>query len=494
MNRRILAVLSLCFPLAAAAAGRDAPATPTLVTPPMPFVGITPCRIVDTRDSSMPAGYGPPSLAAGVPRSFTLAGRCGIPAGAAAVSLNVTVVGPQGTGYVLLYPQGGSQPGVSTLNYGANQTVANAAVVPLGVGGGITVAAALVATDLVIDTNGYFGASALDASNVFLGEGAGNTSTAGTELTGVGLNALSSNSSAAGNTAAGEHALLSATSGPWNTAVGVESLAFLQDGDDNVAFGVDALAVNVSGTFDVAVGVGALVSSPGGNNVAIGKFALSGISGFENNNAAFGNSAGSSLSSDGGNLYVASPGVSDDSLTIRVGSVLQTRAYIAGIRGAVLGGALLVEIDPAGQLGIVSSSARYKQDVRTMGAASDALSRLRPVSFHYKDQPERFSYGLIAEEVERVLPELVVCDAAGEAASVQYQEIPAMLVNELEKQRWRLGAERERLDERREAIERQERALDRRETQIRELEARIVGLERGSYDPALSRPEQGRSE
>lgn len=130
--------------------------TTAVPTAAMPFVGITPCRLVDTRNASFPPGYGPPSLSAGVPRDFTLVGQCGIAAGAQAVSLNITVVGPTGLGYVLLYPQGSSQPVVSTLNFTAGVTVANAAIVPLGPTGAITVAAAVSGTDLLIDTNGMF--------------------------------------------------------------------------------------------------------------------------------------------------------------------------------------------------------------------------------------------------------------------------------------------------------------------------------------------------
>ena len=110
-------------------------------TPPLHFVGITPCRLVDTRGNGFTGAYGPPVLTQGVPRNFVLTGRCGISATAQAVSLNVTVTNTQGPGFILIYPQGSAQPTVSTLNYVAGQTVANAAVVPLGTGGAITVIA-----------------------------------------------------------------------------------------------------------------------------------------------------------------------------------------------------------------------------------------------------------------------------------------------------------------------------------------------------------------
>jgi hypothetical protein len=137
------------------------------VTPPLPFIGVTPCRIADTRGNGFTGAYGPPALSAGSPRNFTLAGRCGIPAGAGAVSLNITVINTAGAGFIKIFPQGGASPVVSTLNYVAGQTVANAAVVPLSAGGAVTVAAGVSGTDLILDTNGYYASAAANQSNTF---------------------------------------------------------------------------------------------------------------------------------------------------------------------------------------------------------------------------------------------------------------------------------------------------------------------------------------
>jgi hypothetical protein len=121
------------------------------------FVGIAPCRLVDTRPAFGFSGqYGPPLLANGGPRSFDLTGRCGIPAGAQAVSLNVTVVSPAGPGYVVVYPKGTGLPNVSTVNFAAGAVLANAAIVPLGMDGGVTVLASGTSTDVLLDVNGYF--------------------------------------------------------------------------------------------------------------------------------------------------------------------------------------------------------------------------------------------------------------------------------------------------------------------------------------------------
>jgi hypothetical protein len=133
------------------------------------FTAVSPCRLVDTRQAGFPAGYGTPALVAGAPRNFDLNSDplcTGIPTGVEAYSLNITVTNTQGPGFILIYPQGGAQPPVSTLNYVAGQTVANAAVVPSGTGGGVTVIAGVSGTDLIIDINGYF-ASTLNSGQYF---------------------------------------------------------------------------------------------------------------------------------------------------------------------------------------------------------------------------------------------------------------------------------------------------------------------------------------
>ena len=132
--------------------------TPDL-TAGMGFVAVEPCRLVDTRMAGFPAGYGTPSLAAGAPRNFDLNSDplCpGLPPFLGAYSLNITVTNTLGDGFILIFPQGGAQPPVSTLNYRAGQTLANAAIVPAGTGGGVTVIAGVSGTDLIIDINGYF--------------------------------------------------------------------------------------------------------------------------------------------------------------------------------------------------------------------------------------------------------------------------------------------------------------------------------------------------
>src|SRR5215831_7085262 len=186
----------------------------------LPFVGLTPCRLVDTRGNGFTGQFGPPSLAAASPRSFSLTDQCGIPFGAAAVSLNVTVTNTQGPGFLTLYPQGSPRPVVSTLNFIAGQTVANAAVVALGPLDGLSVVAGVSGTDLIIDTNGYYGSTSESASNLFMGFGAGNATMAGGSNTGVGASVLAGNNFGDANTGVGYGALEFNTDGDANTAVG----------------------------------------------------------------------------------------------------------------------------------------------------------------------------------------------------------------------------------------------------------------------------------
>lgn len=133
------------------------------VTNALPFVGVTPCRVADTRGNGFVGAYGPPSLVANANRTFVIVGQCGIPTGAAAVSFNFGALNVGGNGDLRVFPAGGGLPLVSTMNYNAfTPNIANAAIVPLG-GGGITVRADAVPVDLIIDVNGYYpdGASTL---------------------------------------------------------------------------------------------------------------------------------------------------------------------------------------------------------------------------------------------------------------------------------------------------------------------------------------------
>src|SRR5208283_1696335 len=153
------------------------------------------------------------------------------------------------------------------------------------------------------------------------------------------------------------------------------------------------------------------------------------------NNTSLGYLAGSSLTTGSNNIDIGNKGVAAESNTIRIRTqATQTATYIAGISGVGVTGAA-VEVSSTGQLGIVMSSARYKHDIRDLGGKSSALLKLRPVSFRYNNDPANtLQYGLVAEEVAKVYPELVIYGPDGKVMTVRYSMLSAMLLNELQKQ------------------------------------------------------------
>jgi len=182
--RRVSLLVLVSVSLAGLAPGSEVPnwPTPGTWTPsralgvssvsdftiPLPFIGITPCRVADTRGNGFTGGYGPPSIGANTQRSFTIAGQCGIPASAKAVSFNFGALNVGGGGDLRVFPAGAPVPLVSTLNYSASTpNIANAAIVPLGTGGAITVLADAVGLDLIIDVNGYYGSIPATAGTQF---------------------------------------------------------------------------------------------------------------------------------------------------------------------------------------------------------------------------------------------------------------------------------------------------------------------------------------
>jgi hypothetical protein len=424
------------------------------ITSPLPFIGVTPCRVADTRGNGFTGSYGPPSLAAATDRTFVITGQCGIPASAAAVSFNFGALNVGGAGDLRVFPAGGDVPLVSTLNYNASTpNIANAAIVPLGTGGAITVQADAVAIDLIIDANGYFAQSGVDASNTFLGSDAGNFTMTGIENSAFGGKAFFSNTTGSSNTATGYVALFGNTSGFNNTATGAHALALNTTGNANTGIGYSALFGNTSGLNNTANGSHALLfnstgsdntangtstltaNTTGDGNTATGAFALVNTTG--SSNIGIGRSSGFNLTTGDYNICIGNSGVAGESATIRIGTVgIHGQAFLAGVRGVTTGGTgTPVLIDTNGQLGTISSSARFKDEIRDMGETTEGLMRLRPVTFHYKAQPQgRTQFGLIAEEVEKVMPDLVVCSSSGEVETVLYHEMPAMLLNELQKQ------------------------------------------------------------
>jgi hypothetical protein len=271
----------------------------------------------------------------------------------------------------------------------------------------------------------------------------------------------------ANNLAVGRYALASNTSGVMNTAIGATALSN-NTGSYNVGIGTGALNAG-DGNYNVAVGTGALFSNTGSYNTGIGHSALGEGSG--NNNIAIGYYAGS-YTRGNSNILIGHRGVMFENNTIRIGSSTQARAFLAGVRGVLTANAnaIPVLVDSAGQLGTISSSRRFKDEIRDMGELTERLLALRPVVFRYKPEVQNgerpLEYGLIAEEVAEVFSELVVNDEEGRPFTVKYHLLSSMLLNELKKLH-DAGVEHAReLEELRSEV-----------TRLRRLETRLAAVE-----------------
>jgi hypothetical protein len=267
-----------------------------------------------------------------------------------------------------------------------------------------------------------------------------------------------------GNTVLGDDALPSTTPGFFNTAIGLDAL-FRNTANNNTAIGASALAGNTTGPANTATGDTALfVNTTGGGNTANGEAALNrnttgssntavgldalflNITG--NNNIALGSEAGSLLTTGNNNIYIGNGGASIESRTIRIGTQ-QGRTFVAGISGVIVAGGVGVIVDTNGQLGTVVSSARFKEGIKPMEEASEAILRLKPVTFRYKHELDAKSipqFGLVAEDVEKVNPDLVARDDEGKPYAVRYEAVNAMLLNEFLKARRQIDAQQKQID------------------------------------------------
>ena len=226
--------------------------------------------------------------------------------------------------------------------------------------------------------------------------------------TATGAGALLSNTTGSNNTANGAFALFSNTEGGANTATGFNALFSNTSGNANTAYGSQALQQNNTGNANTAIGVAALISATGSNNVALG------------------NSAGSNVTTAGSVIVIGSGGAN-----------VTSSCFIGHIRGVTTAqnNAIPVVIDSFGQLGTMSSSRRFKKEIKPMDQTSESILALKPVTFHYKnDNTNRPEFGLIAEEVAEVNPDLVVRDENGHIYTVRYDAVNAMLLNEFLKE------------------------------------------------------------
>jgi len=367
----------------------------------------------------------------------------------------------------------------------------------IGIEGGIWNTAA-GAYALQFDTAGY--------ENTALGAYALQDTTSGFQNSAAGAQALQFNTTGNSNTAFGAEALLTNTTGNNNTASGLSALVNNGGGDDNSAFGANALASARGTIHNTAVGSSALIGATSGDNTAVGYGALRGtLSAAQSQNTAVGsqslNQVGGSgntalgyrvgfslangndntaigtaallhlgtgsfniaigeqsalnLTYGSSNIDIGNVGAAAETGVIRIGtSGTQKTTYVAGISGTPVTGSA-VYVTAAGQLGVAPSSERYKMDIAPIGANADKLSELRPVRFHLRSDPGgNLQYGLIAEEVANVYPELVIRDAGGTIQGVHYEELAPMLLSKLQqvqalasRQRRTLAAQQRAIDD-----------------------------------------------
>jgi hypothetical protein len=377
---------------------------------------------------------------------------------------------------------------------------------------------------LAFNTTGYFNTASGDAALKFNTSGSNNTAsgvsalgsntngsnntadgfqaldsnTSGNNNTANGLDALYSNTTGSNNTASGVSALLSNTVGYHNTANGFEALKFNSTGSGNTANGHAALYSNTTGDANTASGNGALyqnssgiyntadgvdslyLNTTGDNNTASG-FAALYFNTTGSNNTALGYQAGLNLTTGDNNIYIGNPGVATESDTIRIGTVNNVNTngpantYIAGIYDTTIASGVPVVIDSSGHLGTITSSERFKQNIQSMADASDVLLSLRPVTYQYKpglDPKGVRQFGLVAEEVDQIDPNLVVHDDRHGIYTVRYEAVNAMLLNEFLKQHRKVedqSAEIARLKEKAARV-------DSLETRVSELEQMMQSL------------------
>jgi hypothetical protein len=275
------------------------------------------------------------------------------------------------------------------------------------------------------------------SANTAIGHIALFRNTTGTDNTASGFEALDFNTTGSRNVATGSNALYSNQTGGDNTATGVNAL-YYNTGNYNTAHGYQTLESNTTGTTNTANGLNALnLNTTGSYNAANGAYAL-----YKNTlgsrNIALGYNAGYSLTTGSNNIEIGNSGLAAEANTIRIGAArTQTNTYIAGISGVTVAGGVGVIVDTNGHLGTVVSSARFKHDVHPMDTASEAILSLQPVTFHYKhelDPADIPQFGLIAEQVEKVSPDLVAHDEQGKPYSVRYEAVNSMLLNEFLKE------------------------------------------------------------
>jgi len=262
------------------------------------------------------------------------------------------------------------------------------------------------------------------SDNTAIGDRALFLNITGGENTAVGDSALLSNETGNFNTASGSLALHGNTGGGGNTATGEAALFSNTSGDLNTANGYKALYSNTTGAGNTAVGEQALSNTTSDANTAVGDSALANSTG--NNNTALGFSAGNNVTTASHVICIGTQGANVDN-----------SCYIGNIFSQSSPSGTAVFVNSAGKLGTTVSSGRFKNDIKPMAKTSEAILALKPVTFRYKkefDPTEIAQFGLVAEDVEKINPDLVVRDKEGKPYSVRYDQVNAMLLNEFLKE------------------------------------------------------------
>jgi len=334
--------------------------------------------------------------------------------------------------------------------------------------------------------NTAVGAGSLDLntgdSNTATGAAALLFNTAGTENTATGTAALELNSTGGFNTANGAFALFSNTQGETNTATGLQALFNNTIGFDNTANGANALISNTEGIYNTATGDLALRNNiTGDGNTAIGHNALANSTSGDLN-TALGANAGNGVTTASNVICIRAAGT-DVSDSCFIGNIYSNAQPIVGTDPDS------VTITSGGRLGRGNvSSRRYKHDIKPMEKASEVLYALKPVSFRYHkeyDATQTLAFGLIAEEVAEVYPDLVGRNPKGQPESVRYEQINAMLLNEFLK-------EHSKVQEQEATISQLKSTLAKKETidahQQKQIEALTAGLQKVSAQLELNKP------
>jgi hypothetical protein len=404
------------------------------------------------------------------------------------------------------YPNGNTAEGdnaLLNLTSGSQNTAVGAAALGSNTIGGQNTATGFDALVLNRDGNGNTatGFQALFSNtsasfNTAIGDQALNKNTIGLSNTATGFDALLNNTTGSDNTASGVVALMSNTTGgnnsamgfaaldrnttgDNNTATGFEALFSNTTGFDNTANGVSALIFNTTGHSNTALGTEALVgNTTGSDNIAVGDAALSSNT-TGSNNVALGSFAGGNLTTGSNNIDIGASilGLAREANTIRIGkSGTQQKTFIAGISGKTVPSGVGVIINSNGQLGTIQSSARFKEAIKPMDKASETILALKPVTFRYKEDldPDKIpQFGLIAEDVEKVNPDLVVRDEDGKLSTIRYEAVNAMLLNEFLKEYRKVEEQAVVITEMKSVMAKEKAARAKQEMEIRELRSNL---------------------